>query len=136
MTTKKLSPTVFKSGKTTANMLFQVRQAKNRGGSCGDLLSSPTLPESELAMKSCSPALLMVLWCSTILAEEAATPGFGQPRRHVAARRDFSDLARALPRVGIAEQGKRSGAAWMVAGCAMLEQDRRDITRKRGMGRA
>src|SRR5207342_686291 len=67
----------------------------------------------------------------SILAEEPAMPGLGQPGRHVAARGHLGDLTRALLRLDVAEQRKRTGAARMVARRAVFEKDWRDVTCKR-----
>ena len=56
-----------------------------------------------------------------------AVPALGRPRRHVPARRHLHDLPRASLRVGERQQRERAGAARVMAGRAVAEQDRRDV---------
>ena len=61
------------------------------------------------------------------VAHESMLSGLGQPRWHVAARRDIDDRFGPLPRVGVGDQGERCRLPGAVARCAVPVQQRRDI---------
>ena len=58
---------------------------------------------------------------------EISIPGFGQPRGHEAGLRDGEDLRPPATRIGVGEQAERTGAARMMAGGAVVKEDRRNV---------
>jgi hypothetical protein len=58
---------------------------------------------------------------------ELPIAGFGQPRRHGTALRQFHDLLRSFLHIAIIEQRKRPGLPRSMTRSAMTEDDRRDV---------